>query len=114
MTPRHALGVVIGGVIGAVGRWGFGELMGANPGLLVANALGCLVLGWAVAAGQGPWLTAGACGALTSFSALALQLAVDLDQTRYVAATSWLVVTVVLCTGAFRLGRQAHPLRGER
>lgn len=114
MTPRLAVGVVIGGVIGATMRWGLGELMGDRPGLLVANALGCLLFGWALAAGQGPWLTVGKCGALTSFSALALQLAVDVDEAEFAAAASWLAVTVVLCLGAFRLGRQVHPLRSPR
>ena len=71
--------VAISAAIGAALRWAAVGLIGDRPGLLLCNVLGCGVIGYAVGQSSGPWLTAGLCGALTSCSAIALQVAVDFD-----------------------------------
>lgn len=106
MTARDLLGVVLGAMIGAASRWVLGDLVGTRAGLLVANVLGCLVIGVATTRRDpSPWLTAGWCGALTSFSALALQLASDLDSSRGGSAVGLLAGTISGCAVAFLLGR---------
>jgi fluoride ion exporter CrcB/FEX len=106
MTARDLTGVVVGAVVGATMRWLLGELLGGDGGLLVANIVGCAVIGWATTrSNPGPWLTAGWCGALTSFSALSLQLASQLDGGDPGRATLWLAVTLVGCAAGFSTGR---------
>lgn len=106
MTARDALGVVVGAIGGATLRWSLATAIEASAALLVVNVVGCLVIGWALATRRGAWLTAGLCGALTSFSALALQLAVLLDESSYGCAVAWLAATVVGCGLAFAVGRR--------
>ena len=106
MTARDALGVVVGAIVGATARWTLAEAVDADAALLLVNIVGCLVIGWALATHRGAWLTAGLCGALTSFSALALQVAVLLDQSSYGSAGAWLLATIVGCGLAFLLGRR--------
>lgn len=109
MTARHGVGVVIGALGGAAARWGSAEVVGPRPGLLLVNIVGCAVMGWALGHGVGAWLTAGTCGALTSFSALALQLAQDLDAGDVGPLVLWLVLTVVGCWVGFTVGRHLVP-----
>ena len=91
--------VLAGGALGAVGRWAIGEIgWSAGTTLLVVNTIGCLVLGAVIA----EWpdrdhpirlaLGVGVCGGLTTFSGLAIELALRLDDGD--------VVGVVLLTGA--------------
>lgn len=89
MSFRAIAAVAIGGVLGAFGRWGF-EAITADawfaPGLLLANLVGSLVLGFAASALRTAvhtesertgllGLTTGFCGALTSYSGLAVRAA---------------------------------------
>ena len=110
MTSRDLVGVVVGATAGASGRWALGEIVGVRPGLLLANVVGCLVIGWAARRGTGPWLTAGWCGALTSFSALSVQLARDLDNGSIVRLTVWLAVTTAGCALAFGVGTRSAAI----
>mgnify|MGYP006134459935 CR=1 FL=1 len=82
------LGLIMGGgAIGAAARYLITVCQSRLTtwpgwtGVLAANLLGCLIIGVAVGSGQaGPWthafLMAGLCGALTTMSALALDLTV--------------------------------------
>ncbi|MGL4744175.1 MAG: fluoride efflux transporter FluC [Dermatophilaceae bacterium] len=84
MTPADAALVAIGAAAGAPLRYLVGHrlrgIYGATAasGTLVVNVAGSLVLGMLVGAGVSTnWLTlvgAGFCGALTTFSALALEV----------------------------------------
>ncbi|MBT4768256.1 MAG: fluoride efflux transporter CrcB [Phycisphaerae bacterium] len=76
-----------GGAIGAASRYLIGAALARLTtwpgwaGVLLANLLGCLMIGIAVGSGgAGPWthafLMTGLCGALTTMSALALDLTV--------------------------------------
>ena len=86
-------------------------MLGARPGLLVVNVIGCAVMGWAITcAAARPWLTAGWCGALTSYSALAVDTARTLDAGEWVTAVGWLLATTGLAALAFGVGRQMAQL----
>lgn len=121
------------GVIGAAGRWALATGLDDDWALLIVNVVGCGIVGWATArhernrhrrpprAGVGsagrsdanpsPGLTVGFCGALTSMSALALQLARHLDGDGSVAtAGAWLGLTAAACTAAFVMSRLAVVL----
>ena len=97
---RIVAAVAAAGVIGAAARWALATTLDGDWALLIANVVGCAVVGWAAARHQrtrspprqtaaaagpavSPWLAAGFCGALTSMSALALQLARYLDDGRH-------------------------------
>ena len=131
MTLRTAGSVAIAGVIGAAARWAAATQLDGAWALLVANVVGCALVGWVTArhervrhllhrggAGLGPapspWLAAGFCGALTSMSALALQLAAYLDSGRVGTAFAWLGLTIVACTLAFVAGRTLAIARGAK
>lgn len=123
MPSRVAWRVAAAGVIGAAIRWGVATPLDDRWALLIVNVIGCGIVGWATArrervwtrpltqssipsagrvdGGPSPWLTAGFCGALTSMSALALQLARHLDDGRIATAGAWLGLTIAACTAAF-------------
>ena len=123
MRGRVAVAVAAAGIVGAAVRWSAAAQIDDGWALLVVNVIGCGVIGWATArherprhrrpaparigstsptdAGPSPALTAGFCGALTSMSALALQLARHLDEGRIATAGAWLALTLAACTAAF-------------
>ncbi len=106
--------VAISAAIGAALRWAAVGLIGDRPGLLLCNVLGCGVIGYAVGQSSGPWLTAGLCGALTSCSAIALQVAVDFDAGHYATAVGWLLATVVLGGAVFSASTRLIPPGAHR
>lgn len=131
MQSRIVAAVAAAGVIGAAGRWALTAGLDSDWSLLIANIVGCGVVGWVTARHEGmrrsqrpatahtvpapsPWLAAGFCGALTSMSALALQLAGYLDDGRVGAAFAWLGVTIAACTAAFVSGRSVVAIRRGR
>jgi CrcB protein len=114
-TARPAI-VAGGAVLGAGLRWALLDLAGpagADVVLLAVNVVGSLVLGMVLAAPGDRWpgtersrdlLVAGFCGALTSWSGLALQLAVDTRAGDWWVATAWLAAHLVLGLGAAAAG----------
>ena len=129
---RIVAAVAAAGVAGAVGRWALATRLDSDWALLIANLVGCGAVGWATArherarrsqhrpvaghagSADSPWLAAGFCGALTSMSALALQLAAYLDDGRVGTACAWLGLTILACTAAFVSGRVAATARRGR
>lgn len=129
MQLRIVAAVAAAGVIGAAGRWALAAGLDDNWALLIVNVVGCGIVGWATArhertrhrrppqiglgsagpsnAGPSLGLTVGFCGALTSMSALALQLARHVDGGRFVTAGAWLGLTIAACTTAFVMSRFA-------
>ena len=123
MRGRVAAAVAAAGIVGSAVRWSTAAQIDNGWALLVVNVIGCGVIGWATArherprrrrpapagigsvrptdAGPSPALTVGFCGALTSMSALALQLARYLDEGRIATAGAWLALTLAACTAAF-------------
>lgn len=116
MDTRRASAVAFGGILGATARWAIAELLG-EPGtwpwpVLTANLVGCVVLGLIVGrhgrlAGTPLYLaaTVGFCGALTTFSAFALDVATFIDDADWPRGVGYLVSSVVLGLVAFIGGR---------
>lgn len=84
--------VATGGVVGAVGRWGVGELVGGTGSgfpwaTFVVNVVGCLLIGLAtrwLVRGSDAWLglVVGVLGGFTTFSAFAVETRALLDDGR--------------------------------
>ncbi|MFV0259884.1 MAG: fluoride efflux transporter FluC [Acidimicrobiales bacterium] len=116
--------VAAGGVIGALCRWGIVSALGGDPtgaGMLAINVVGSLILGVLVGAsaprrGGRPRVTTnqfllvgtGFCGAFTSFSSYALDVARNLDSGTVTAASlagfGTAVGAVVAAGVGYRLG----------
>ncbi|TVR00052.1 MAG: CrcB family protein [Deltaproteobacteria bacterium] len=79
MTAEDWIAIALLGGVGATARWGLGLVLTRrgpawlDPGVLLANVLGCLLLGALVGSGAvttrfGLLLGLGLCGALTTWS----------------------------------------------
>lgn len=101
MTLSLAAAAVVGlgGVAGAVARYGVGTQLSGTRATLLVNALGSLALGALVAAGvEGDAaLLAGTgfCGAFTTFSSVAVEVAGRHDRGDGRGAARYAVVTLV-------------------
>lgn len=110
--------IALGGVLGSLGRfalavaigpWDTGRLPWAT---LAANLVGCVAIGViassaAVASGPSwlrPFLITGVLGGFTTFSALALETGLLLDDGQVVTAVGYLTVTMAAGFLAVRLG----------
>ena len=111
--PRVLTAVFAGGCAGALARAGVAELLPVEAGrwpwaTLVVNVLGSFALGLLAARPGGtlrmPLLGAGFCGALTTFSALQLELLQLLDAGRAGVALVYAAVTLGAGVAAVRLG----------
>jgi CrcB protein len=102
---RRLAAVAAGAVVGGALRWLALSATGLDPylGLLVVNTSASALLGWvagSIRAGRirsaelGDLLGAGLCGALSTWSALAVELGEDLIDGRAVRAAAWTVVSV--------------------
>ncbi len=115
MTIRSAFAVIAAAAVGAGARWLFGVSVGQECGLLAANILGCVLIGWAVHAQRRifnqVWLTAGLCGSLTSFSALAVQLAVGVEAHQWSYVSIWGTASLLGCGVGFDIGRSLGGAR---
>jgi CrcB protein len=104
--------VLAGGAAGAAGRWVIGEIgWSSATTLLVVNTVGCFVLGIVIAMlpeREHPIrlaLGVGVCGGLTTFSGLAVDLAVRLDAGDVGEAVAMGVLSLGLGLIAFLGGR---------
>lgn len=124
MTPaaRPLLAVAAGGALGAVLRWGAGEVVADGSGFpwttFTVNVVGCALLAglellpvvrrsqtWAAALGPG------LLGGFTTFSATSEQGRALLADGRTALATTYLVGTLAACLlAAVAVGRVAPPL----
>lgn len=114
MTALDAVLVAVGAAVGAPLRYLVGhvarERLGTTPavGTLAVNLVGSLVLGCLAGAAVGGAPLAlvgiGVCGALTTFSTLALELWDALEDDRPVHAAVALLLSLVLGIGAAALG----------
>ena len=114
MTPLHALLVALGAAAGAPARYLVNhwvrERLGGTPaaGTLVVNVAGSFVLG--VLVGSDPTSNAlalvgiGFCGALTTFSTLALEVWDAMDDDRHRHAVANVALSLALGIGAASLG----------
>lgn len=104
-------------MVGASARWGLVELAGDTTwpwAVLVANLAGCAVLGFVVGRFWGRLtatsayvgVTTGFCGALTTFSSFAVDLAVFLDDGRVGAFVTYLAVSLAAGVAVFVAGNR--------
>jgi fluoride exporter len=99
----------LGGVLGALARWGTAELLPPSPdgwpwATLLANLTGCLLLGalLAVLAGRSPepaWarplLAVGVLGGFTTYSAFAVEVVERADAGAWAGAVGYVAVSVL-------------------
>ena len=113
MNALDALLVAAGAAVGAPLRYLISqtvrELGGAPPaGTLVVNVVGSFVIGLLVGSGSTGWPLAlvgiGFCGALTTFSTLALELWDAMADGRHLHASANVALSLVLGLGAAWLG----------
>lgn len=113
VTP---LAVAVGGALGALVRWGVGEVLPPTVGAglpwatLVVNVVGAFLLGVLIARQPSTLIRAGlgtgALGAFTTYSAFAVET-VELANGRPLAALVHVVVMLVLGLAAARVGLTA-------
>ncbi len=112
--------IALGGVLGSLARFAVSVALGLEQwdttrlpwATLAVNLIGCLAIGIvaasaAVAAGPTwlrPFLITGFLGGFTTFSALALETGLLLDDGQLLVAAAYLVVTMVFGLLAVRLG----------
>jgi CrcB protein len=115
---QTVLAVAAGGAIGAVGRYWFSTLVhtmmgGVYPwGTLAVNVLGSALLGLLVSLMAFTWspslelrafLTVGLLGALTTYSAFSLEVALMVERGQMLQGAGYALLSVVLCVGALVL-----------
>ncbi len=115
---RAVFSVAIGGVVGALIRWGVFETLGEpTPALLIVNTVGSALLALVVARWpradhpQRLGLGVGFCGGLTTFSGFAIDIAVRLEESEPLSAVTTTVVSLALAVAAYVLVRR-FALRG--
>jgi fluoride exporter len=111
---REAVAVMAGGAAGTLARAGLSEALPVHPGAwpwatFAVNLAGTLLLGWLVvkvAAGAvwRPLVGTGFCGALTTFSALQVQVVQLAEDGHGALAATYLAVSVAAGLGAAALG----------
>lgn len=111
MSARRLTAVAIGAIVGSALRWATVRTTGlaAEPAIIVVNTVAAGVLGWlraAVANGAirrrdvEDLIGAGVCGALSTWSALAVRLGDLVLAGDWAAAAAWTVASLVLGVGA--------------
>jgi len=105
VPDRRLAAVAVGAVAGGGLRWLALSATGVDPhvGLLVVNTAAAGILGWSVgsirsgrirSATVGDLIGPGLCGALSTWSALAVELAEDLLDGRPLVALAWVTLGV--------------------
>ncbi|CAB4934136.1 unannotated protein [freshwater metagenome] len=127
--PRELAAVFAGGALGAIARARLGEAFAHDPGswswaTLIANLTGAFLLGLVVAHAQHhprplrharPLLGTGLCGALTTFSAMQLEVLQMLDTGAVALAAGYLAALLAGGLGAIALAdllERRGPLHG--
>ncbi|MEC8998818.1 MAG: CrcB family protein [Actinomycetota bacterium] len=114
-SARELAFVAVGGAVGAAARWALIEATAGSDGgvagpVLLANVVGCavlgLLLGRGVAGSARLLLGVGLCGGLTTFSTFAVEVADALRTDDLPGAIGYTVLSVVGGLCAFVLGRQ--------
>lgn len=124
MRPRAAVAIAVGAAIGAGLRWAV--TLWSGPGgvdlaLLALNASGAALLGYVATVDASrprqavfdlqAFLGAGFCGALTTWSSLALRTAEQMREGSAPVAAAWLAANLVLGFAAAFAGRSLAGTR---
>jgi len=118
VTPKVLAWIALGGILGSLARflvsaWWNPDSVGEFPfGTLVINALGCLMIGMVVPVLAGhpreehwrPFIVTGVLGGFTTFSALAIETGVMLDEGKLALAALYIGMTLLLGLLAVPLG----------
>jgi len=119
-TARLLWLIAAGGVVGSLGRWGISEAMapwdgtGFPTATTLANLIGCLAIGVIAAlplladerhAWARPFLITGVLGGFTTFSGLALESVVLLENGQVTTMLGYLGLTMAGGIAAVALGR---------
>ncbi|GAB3414863.1 hypothetical protein GCM10027435_10330 [Haloparvum alkalitolerans] len=111
MTAVDLLLVGIGGACGAVGRHAVGRALSGRRSLVAVNVAGSLLLGAVLAAPLSPsamrFAGVGFCGAFTTFSSVAVEVATLTDEGRSGAAAALAGGTLIAALSAVLLGAAA-------
>ncbi|TFV55354.1 fluoride efflux transporter CrcB [Geodermatophilus sp. DF01-2] len=116
----------LGGVLGALARWGVGTALPSSPGgwpwaTLLVNLTGCLLLGALTAtltarspepAWARPFLAVGVLGGYTTYSAFAVEAVGLLDAGAVALAVGYVLVSVL--GGVLAVAAGALAARGRR
>jgi CrcB protein len=111
---HEVIAIFIGGAIGALARAGVDEALPVHPGTwpwatFAVNVAGAALLGWGVtrlgerlppSRYRRPFLGTGVCGALTTFSALQLELLRMLDRGAIGLAVGYAAASLIAGFGA--------------
>lgn len=129
VDPRQLAAIFAGGMIGALLRASLSEAWAADPGswpwaTFGVNVFGALLLGYFVTRMQErlsvstyarPFVGTGLCGALTTFSAMQLELLGMIEMGHYTLAATYAtaslaagLIAVALSTGLVRRARLSH------
>tara|TARA_B110000263_G_scaffold171594_1_gene149584 strand:+ start:11495 stop:11839 length:345 start_codon:yes stop_codon:yes gene_type:complete len=110
MTSSLVLKISLGAIIASLLRWGFQSASNPAVGLLIANTIGCFIIGFATKSqwSSQSWLTVGFCGALTSFSALCFHVATAINEANYLTGLYETFITIIFCSIAFLLSRRVR------
>ncbi len=108
---RELAAVFAGGAVGALARTGLAEAVTTPWATLLANAVGCLVLGGVLVrtedgTARRGLLGAGFCGGLTTFSAFQLELLDLLRDGDLALALAYAVASLALGLAALDLGKR--------
>ncbi len=119
--PRELLAIFAGGFVGAIARVALSESLPADPGqwpwaTFAANIAGALVLGYfgALLHERRPipstrlrFVGTGLCGALTTFSAMQLEILRMLDGAHYALAAAYALIGIGAGVAAVALATSA-------
>jgi fluoride exporter len=122
--PGELVAVFAGGALGTLLRAGLADVLPPEPGrlpwaTLMVNVAGAALLGWWVARPAGgrvarSFVAAGVLGALTTFSALQLELLELLDAGRTALAAAYAGLSLVAGLGALVAAGRLAGRSGER
>lgn len=118
VDPRELAAIFVGGFIGAIARAGLWESWSHGPmswpwSTFTVNILGALLLGYfatrlqerlPLSSYRRPFLGTGLCGALTTFSAMQLELFTMIDGGSYGLALAYASVSVITGFAAIAAG----------
>lgn len=123
MEARRAAAIAIGAMAGAGIRWALTQALGpggVDPALLAVNLTGSLLLGIlsgarpaTVSARTEALLGAGFCGALTTWSSLALHTATQYRAGSWLAPSVWLLANLAGGVALALLARRATRRRWD-